>query len=263
MPAKLKPKLGSNASVGREALLASTQEVGKRVEDVRDIPLNLIDANPNQPRKSFDDVYIGELADSIRERGLLNAIIVYKLDDGRYQIGAGECRWRVHKLLEASTIRAYVRPYVDEANVALDTLTENEVRKNLRPLEVVWRVADLIAAGYRPSQIAKETGISAASTSKYVAVAEHPDLWPRIESGQLTFRRAYKLIAGQNREEGDTRGRKVAAAVADEQLFHGETKADGNNQSAAGQLLHGEMNGDSGQNLLLPGGLPRRRVTRM
>ncbi len=98
-----------------------------------DILIDLISPNPNQPRKHFDDAALMELAESIKQVGLLNPILVRPIGD-RFEIVHGERRWRACKLAGLETIRAEVRELDDETSF-LVSFTENLQRYDLSPIE--------------------------------------------------------------------------------------------------------------------------------
>lgn len=100
------------------------------------VELKMMDIEPNadQPRKDFDEVALSELADSIREHGVLTPILVQKSDNGFYKIIAGERRWRASKLAGQKTIPAIVKDF-DEIKVHEVALIENLQRRDLNPVE--------------------------------------------------------------------------------------------------------------------------------
>src|SRR5579862_4141862 len=82
-------------------------------EELRHVPVDLIGPNPNQPRRAFDDESLLGLADSVRARGILQPVLVRPLPGGRYELIAGERRWRAARLAELDTIPALVRHHDD------------------------------------------------------------------------------------------------------------------------------------------------------
>jgi ParB family chromosome partitioning protein len=108
-----------------------TAEIAGRL---RDIPLTAIHANPAQPRKRFDEPALVALADSIRDRGVLQPVIVRPVDEG-YELVAGERRWRAAQLAGEATIPALVDDALDQAGSLELALIENIVREDLSPIE--------------------------------------------------------------------------------------------------------------------------------
>src|SRR3989338_5358222 len=103
-------------------------------ERIQKIAINIIEVNPNQPRKHFDEELIKELASSIKEHGLLQPIIVTPHGDGQYQIIAGERRWRAAKIAGLKSLAAIVRSAEDLQKLEI-ALIENVQRVDLSPLE--------------------------------------------------------------------------------------------------------------------------------
>ena len=108
-----------------------------------DIQVDLIDPSPYQSRKFFDEVTIKELADNIREIGLINPIVVRQLLNGRYELLAGERRWRAVKAIPLPTITANIRE-VDDFTARKIVLSENVQRLDLTPVEEIGAFADYV-----------------------------------------------------------------------------------------------------------------------
>ncbi len=113
-------------------------------EAVRDLPIDAIEANPYQPRKSFDEERLKELAESIRRHGLLQPVVVIPNKDG-WILVAGERRLRAHKMIGAKTIRAIVAEVdLDQMRMRELALVENIQRENLNPIELAEAYRELI-----------------------------------------------------------------------------------------------------------------------
>lgn len=110
---------------------------------VKKIEVALIDANPNQPRKVFDETKLQELSDSIKEHGLLQPIVVVENDNGRYTLIAGERRLRAHKLASFEEISAIITN-IDELKLREHALIENIQREDLNVIELAFCYAQLI-----------------------------------------------------------------------------------------------------------------------
>jgi len=127
------------------------------------IPIVKIDRDSAQPRKAFDNTHIQSLAASIRKRGLLQPITVRPRDDGRYQIVAGECRWRAHKLLVE---RGYKQFAEISCNVVAMTdrekkiaaIIENVQRADMNPIEEAEGYQSLMDDGMTLDQVVEEIG---------------------------------------------------------------------------------------------------------
>ena len=99
---------------GLDALIDTTGVKTQGSSTINEIPLDQIDANPNQPRREFDETALQELAESIRQIGIIQPITLRQMADGRYQIIAGERRWRASQLAKLASIPAYIRTIADE-----------------------------------------------------------------------------------------------------------------------------------------------------
>ncbi len=116
--------------------LISTEEVktdGSSI--INEIDIDFIEANPNQPRTDFDEEALAELSDSIKENGLISPITLRKIDDSRYQIIAGERRYRASKMAGLTKIPAYIRT-ADDEQMHIMALIENIQRADLNAIEI-------------------------------------------------------------------------------------------------------------------------------
>jgi ParB family transcriptional regulator, chromosome partitioning protein len=125
--------------------LAAILSVAPRdeAEELRQLPLELIAPNPSQPRGRFDEQSLLMLADSIRQRGVLQPVLVRPLIGGRYELVAGERRWRAARSAELETIPAVIRHHDDAASLEV-ALVENMVREDLNPVEEARACAALV-----------------------------------------------------------------------------------------------------------------------
>jgi ParB family chromosome partitioning protein len=159
----------------------------KGAEGLREIPLDLIDRNPRQPRRSFDETALGELAESIRVRGVLQPIIVRPLPGGRYELAAGERRLRAARTAELGTIPAVVRDADDWERLEI-ALAENMARVDLNPVEEARACAMLADdLGLTKGEVGRRVGRSRASISNLIRLLELPEeVLELIESGELS-----------------------------------------------------------------------------
>ncbi|MBX9704951.1 MAG: ParB/RepB/Spo0J family partition protein, partial [Gammaproteobacteria bacterium] len=127
LSARAKSVIGNNA----EALVAETPQPGERV---RELPVDLLQRGQYQPRRDFDDATLQELAHSIKAQGLIQPILVRSIPGNRYEIIAGERRWRASQLAGLDKIPAIVRDIGDKPAMAI-ALIENIQREDLNPLE--------------------------------------------------------------------------------------------------------------------------------
>src|SRR3712207_4398038 len=107
---------------GLAAILSSSAQDNE--PRLRDVPVELVEPNPRQPRGEFDEEALAALAESIRERGVLQPVLVRPLPNGRYELIAGERRWRASQIAEQKTIPAIVRSEEDGDSLEL-ALVEN------------------------------------------------------------------------------------------------------------------------------------------
>ncbi len=129
---------------GLDALISTEEEVHTSgSSSINEVPLDRIQANPNQPRREFTPETLQELADSIREIGIIQPITLRQLDNGDYQIIAGERRWRASQMAGLATIPAYVRTASDE-NMMQMALVENIQREDLNAIEIALAYQNLI-----------------------------------------------------------------------------------------------------------------------
>ena len=129
---------------GLDALIDTQDEIRTSgSSSINEIPLERINANPDQPRREFDQMALEELAESIRQLGIVQPITLRQMDNGTYQIIAGERRWRASKLAGMKTIPAYIRTADDESMMQM-ALVENIQRENLNAIEVALAYQRLI-----------------------------------------------------------------------------------------------------------------------
>ncbi|MBQ1177882.1 MAG: ParB/RepB/Spo0J family partition protein, partial [Bacteroidaceae bacterium] len=131
MAQKKYPSLGR----GLDALISTDTVKTEGSSSISEIAISLIKANPNQPRREFDPEALQELADSIKEIGIIQPITLRKMDDGTYQIIAGERRFRASQLAGLTTVPAYIRT-ADDENVMEMALVENIQREDLNSMEI-------------------------------------------------------------------------------------------------------------------------------
>ena len=139
MAQKKYPSLGR----GLDALISTDTVKTEGSSSISEIAINQIKANPNQPRREFDTEALQELADSIKEIGIIQPITLRKMDDGTYQIIAGERRFRASQLAGLTTVPAYIRT-ADDENVMEMALVENIQREDLNSMEIALAYQHLL-----------------------------------------------------------------------------------------------------------------------
>jgi ParB family chromosome partitioning protein len=144
-------------------------------EELRQLPVELIEPNPHQPRRSFDVEALEALAGSIRVRGVIQPVLVRPLASGRYELVAGERRWRAARLAELETVPAIVRQDDDAASLEL-ALIENMVREDLNPVEEARACLALTEElGLTREEVGLRVGRSRVSVSNLLRLLDLPD----------------------------------------------------------------------------------------
>lgn len=159
----------------------------KDQEGLREIPVELIDPNPRQPRRSFDEARLEELAESIRVRGVLQPIVTTPLAGGRYELVAGERRLRAARIAGLETIPAMVRDTADWDRLDL-ALAENMARQDLNAVEQARACAMLVDdLGITKEEVGRRVGRSRVAISNLVRLLALPEeTLELIEHGQLS-----------------------------------------------------------------------------
>ena len=138
------------------------------------IELSDIEPNPNQPRREFDQEALQELANSIREIGIIQPITLRQADNGKYQIIAGERRWRAAQMAGLESIPAYIRTINDE-NVMEMALVENIQREDLNAIEIALAYQHLVeTSGLTQERIADRVGKSRTAVTNYLRLLKLP-----------------------------------------------------------------------------------------
>ena len=171
MTNRKKPVLGRNlSSMLSQATLKQVQS--QTSEELRKLPLDVIRPGRFQPRSVFDQDKLGELADSIRAQGVVQAVVVRPVGGGEYELIAGERRWRAAQIAGIDTIPAVVRDVPDEVSVAM-ALIENIQREDLNPLEEATALRRLIDDFQMTHQEAADAvGRSRAAVSNLLRLLE-------------------------------------------------------------------------------------------
>src|SRR3954447_25974322 len=156
-------------------------------DDLRRIPVELVDPNPRQPRTAFDDASLQGLADSVRERGVLQPVLVRPLPGGRSELIAGERRWRAAQQAGLELIPALVRAREDAEALEV-ALIENMAREDLNPVEEARACAALVEElGLTREDVGRRVGRSRVAVSNLIRLLDLPDdVLEHLERGELT-----------------------------------------------------------------------------
>ncbi len=184
---------------GLDALI-STQEVKTGgSSSIHEVAIDKIHANPNQPRRDFDPTALQELADSIAEIGIIQPITLRAMDDGMYQIIAGERRWRASTLAGLKSIPAYIRT-ADDENVMEMALIENIQREDLNSLEIALAYQHLMEQyGLTQERLSERVGKNRTTITNYLRLLKLPaTIQVALQNKELDMGHARALLALDN-----------------------------------------------------------------
>ncbi len=222
----LEALLGAGAAVAAADNSAQTAEPAARSGAVTDgelrtLPVDIIQRGKYQPRIDIDPESLEELASSIRAQGVVQPIVVRPIaEPGRYEIIAGERRWRASQLAGLHEIPAVVRDVPDQAAMAM-ALIENIQREELNPMEEALALQRLIDEfGMTHQQTADAVGRSRASVSNLLRLLSlNEDVKRMVESGDLEMGHARALLPLQGQDQS-----KAARTVVDKGMSVRETE---------------------------------------
>jgi ParB family chromosome partitioning protein len=171
-------------------------------DELREIPPDLIVPNPDQPRTVFDERALERLAESIRARGVLQAVLVKPRAGGTYELIAGERRWRAAQIAGLERIPAVVRAREDAASLEL-ALIENMAREDLNPVEAARACAALVVElGLTREEVGLRVGRSRVSVSNLLRLLDLPDeTLDMLEAGDLTEGHGRALLLCPDHDE--------------------------------------------------------------
>jgi ParB family transcriptional regulator, chromosome partitioning protein len=194
--AKPKPGMGR----GLEAILSVSGEGAKATaEELRELPVELIVANPKQPRRRFDEEALQALAGSLGERGVLQPVLVRAKPGGTYELVAGERRWRAARMAGLEKIPALVRPRGDAESLEL-ALIENMAREDLSPIEEARACAALVEElGLTRKEVGRRVGRSRVAVSNLMRLLDLPDeTIELLEEGTLSEGHGRALLLAED-----------------------------------------------------------------
>lgn len=194
-PHKKYPALGR----GLDALIQTDNVQTDGSSSINEISLDQIHPNPNQPRHEFDAVAMQELSDSIREIGIIQPITLRKLDDGTYEIIAGERRWRASQMAGLQSIPAYIRT-ADDENVMEMALIENIQRQDLNALEIALAYQHLLEQ-YELTQdrLSERVGKKRATITNYLRLLKLPaTIQMALQNREIDMGHARALLSLDN-----------------------------------------------------------------
>ena len=166
--------IGDGKGKGLDALLYTKDVETEGSSNLSEIAIERITSNPNQPRREFDEEALTELANSIREIGIITPITLRQMADGRYQIIAGERRWRAAKTAGLTTIPAYIRTVEDEGVMEM-ALVENIQREDLNAIEIALAYQHMAdSVGMTQEKISERVGKSRTSVTNFMRLLKLP-----------------------------------------------------------------------------------------
>lgn len=206
---------------GLSALLSDGGAKLEAREELRDVDIDLIDPNPEQPRTFFSEDKLEELSQSIRENGLVQPILLRRKEGGRYQLVAGERRWRAAQRVGLQRVSAIVREVEDEKLLEI-ALIENIQRQELNPIEEAAAYQRLMEVfGLTQEEVAKRVGKDRSSVANYIRLLKLPEsVQTMLEEERLSMGHARALLGLEDQQEQA----RLAQEVVERKLSVRETE---------------------------------------
>ena len=209
------PRRGSTKARGMGKGLAAILAASPKdePEELRQVAVDLIGPNPHQPRRHFDEEALTSLAASLEERGVLQPVLVRPLPGGRYELIAGERRWRAARLAGLEQVPAIVRHHDDAASLELAVI-ENMAREDLNPLEEARACAALVdELGLTREDVGRRVGRSRVAVSNLIRLLDLPDeALELLERGTLSEGHGRALLQAKDHDVRRRLARDAAAA---------------------------------------------------
>ena len=181
---------------GLDALISTESVRPQGSSTINEIPLEQIEANPNQPRREFDEEALQELANSINEIGIIQPITLRQVAENKFQIIAGERRWRASQLAGLQAIPAYIRTIKDESIMEL-ALVENIQREDLNAIEIALAYEHLLSAeGMTQERVSERVGKSRTAITNYLRLLKLPaQVQMALQKKEIDMGHARALLA--------------------------------------------------------------------
>jgi len=215
--------------------VADDEEVVERVRSSRKVPIEFLSPNPNNPRKSFNDEDLESLVASIKEKGIVQPIIVRPVgSEGRYEIIAGERRWRAAQRAGLHNVPVAVHEATDKEALEL-AIVENVQRADLNPIEEATGYQQLIDAfGYSQNDIAGSIGKSRSHIANTLRLLKLPEgVRAYLKDGRLTAGHARALIGAADPEAMAKQIVEAGMTVRDAEVLGDQGKAKPKRRSSA------------------------------
>ena len=197
---------------GLGALLGDYMDDPQQESAYRLLPIHKVEPNPDQPRHSFDETELQELADSIAQHGVIQPLTVREMPNGYFQIITGERRWRASRLANLSEIPAVVIEADDKTAMEL-ALIENLQRQDLNPVEEARGYDALISEyGMTQEEAAQRVGKSRPAVANALRLLALPEkVLAMLEEGKLTAGHARAVLSLKNEKKQLDAANKIAA----------------------------------------------------
>src|SRR5574344_1036220 len=181
---------------GLDALISTEGVRTQGSSTINEIAIDQIEANPNQPRREFDDEALHELAVSIRAIGIIQPITLRQITENKFQIIAGERRWRASQLAGLKAIPAYIRTIKDE-NVMEMALVENIQREDLNAVEIALAYEHLLeGSGITQEKVSERVGKSRTAITNYLRLLKlHAQVQMALQKKEIDMGHARALLA--------------------------------------------------------------------
>ena len=176
---------------GLDALISTESVRPQGSSTINEIPLEQIEANPNQPRREFDEEALQELANSINEIGIIQPITLRQVAENKFQIIAGERRWRASQLAGLQAIPAYIRTIKDES------IMELALVENLNAIEIALAYEHLLSAeGMTQERVSERVGKSRTAITNYLRLLKLPaQVQMALQKKEIDMGHARALLA--------------------------------------------------------------------
>lgn len=198
----VRKKFASPLGRGLDALISTEDVQPEGSSTINEIDIKLIERNQNQPRHEFDEEALRELAASIAEIGIIQPITLRQMENGNYQIIAGERRWRASQIAGLATIPAYIRT-ADDENVMEMALIENIQRQDLNSIEIALAYQHLIDQyNLTQEKLSDRVGKKRATVANYLRLLKLPaPVQVAIQNHQIDTGHARALLALEDPKE--------------------------------------------------------------
>ena len=198
MAVRKKYGASSHNALGRglDALISTDEVKTQGSSTINEIPISQIEANPNQPRRDFGQEALQELAQSIKEIGIVSPITLRQISENRFQIIAGERRWRASQIVGLQAIPAYIRTTNDE-NVMEMALVENIQREDLNAIEIALAYQHLLEnTGMTQEKVAERVGKSRTAVTNHLRLLKLPaQVQMALQKKEIDIGHARALLA--------------------------------------------------------------------